>query len=159
LWNQIASAGSLLIAASMIVFIVNVVMTLRRGPPAPDNPWEASTLEWATSSPPPSYNFAHVPVVAAREPLWAGDLEWMEGLSSEHREVLCTTVVDAQPDLRQASPDPSIWPLLTALATTALFIGSIFHEWALVWGSIPVALCLIGWFWPKEPAKTRRAVA
>ncbi|MDB5423610.1 MAG: cytochrome oxidase [Phenylobacterium sp.] len=160
LWNQIASAGSLLIAASVIVFIANVVVSVRRGAVAPDNPWEASTLEWAASSPPASYNFAQVPVVTAREPLWAEpQLGWMEGLAVERREILCTTVVDAEPDLRHSSADPSLWPLLTAVATTALFIGSIFHEWAVIWGAIPVAICLIGWFWPKEPAKVGRRLA
>ncbi|MDB5451935.1 MAG: cytochrome oxidase [Caulobacteraceae bacterium] len=153
-WNQIASAGSLLIAASVLVFITNVLVSLRRGVIAGDNPWEASTLEWATSSPPPSYNFAYVPMVAAREPLWAPEgLGWMEGLSSDQREILCTTPVDAEPDLRTTSPEPTLWPLWTAIATTVLFIGSIFHEWMIVWGAIPVAVCLIGWFWPKEPAK------
>jgi cytochrome c oxidase subunit 1 len=90
----------------------------------------------------------------SREPLWSEDgIGWMEGLSSERREILCSTVVEAQPDLRTTSPDPTLWTLWAAIATTVLFIGSIFHEWMIVWGSIPLAICLIGWFWPKEPAK------
>ena len=42
------------------------------------------------------------------------------------------------------------WPL-TAVATSVLFIGSIFQEWFLIWASFPVMVCLIGWFWPKPP--------
>ena len=62
------------------------------------------------------------------------------------------TVADAEPELRESSPEPSIWPLLAAIATTILFVGSIFTPWMVVWGSIPLAITLIGWFWPKgEP--------
>jgi cytochrome c oxidase subunit I+III len=148
-----------LIAVSMIVFLVNVVVSLRRGRIAGDNPWEASGLEWATTSPPPVYNFLHTPVVTGREPLWEdeGVLPVMTGIGVDAREALCTTIVEAEPDIRQPSAGPTAWPLIAAIATTALFIGSIFHEWALVWGAIPVAATLVGWFWPSGP--TRREAA
>ena len=58
--------------------------------------------------------------------------------------------------LKDEFPDSSIWPLLAALATTALFIGSVFTPWAVVWGSIPVALALTGWFWPKKKQAEER---
>src|SRR4051795_2944178 len=57
--NLTATLGAMLIALSVLVFIGNVAWSLRRGAAAGDNPWGASTLEWATSSPPPAYNFAH----------------------------------------------------------------------------------------------------
>ena len=161
LWNLIASLGSVLIALSMIVFIVNVIISLRRGRVAGDNPWEASGLEWATSSPPPPYNFLYTPVVTGREPLWEGDgvLPVMGGVGVDQREALCTTIVEAEPDIRQPSAGPTIWPLVAAIATTVLFIGSIFHEWALVWGAIPLAAALVGWFWPPGPTRGEAARA
>jgi cytochrome c oxidase subunit I+III len=161
LWNLIASLGSVLIALSMIVFIVNVVISLRRGRIAGDNPWDASGLEWATTSPPPVYNFLHTPVVTGREPLWEGEgvLPVMTGVGVEAREALCTTIVEAEPDIRQPSAGPTVWPLIAAIATTALFIGSIFHEWALVWGAIPLAAALVGWFWPSGPTRRQAARA
>ncbi|MBW8859743.1 MAG: cbb3-type cytochrome c oxidase subunit I, partial [Caulobacter sp.] len=115
LWNLVASLGSVLIAFSMVVFIVNVVISLRRGHAAGDNPWDASGLEWATSSPPPSYNFLYTPVVTGREPLWEGEgvLPAMGGVGVDQREALCTTIVEAEPDLRQPSAGPTIWPLLS----------------------------------------------
>jgi len=159
LWNLIASLGSVLIAVSMVVFVVNLVISLRRGQVAGDNPWEASGLEWATSSPPPSYNFLYTPVVTGREPLWEGEgvLPVMGGVGVDQRQALCTTIVEAEPDVRQPSAGPTLWPLLAAVATTGLFIGSIFHEWALVWGAVPLAATLVGWFWP--PGPTRRQTA
>jgi cytochrome c oxidase subunit 1 len=67
--------------------------------------------------------------------------------------------VEAEPDLRHILAGPSLWPLLAALATTALFIGSIFNAWAIIWGAIPLTVTLIGWFWPTTPPVSRRAPA
>jgi cytochrome c oxidase subunit 1 len=69
-WNQLASAGVVFQAAAILVFVWNVVRSLRRGAPAGPDPWDAWTLEWSTSSPPPPYNFETTPVVRSRRPLW-----------------------------------------------------------------------------------------
>jgi cytochrome c oxidase subunit 1 len=55
---------------AVLIFAVNVVLSLRRGTLAGDDPWDAWTLEWATTSPPPSYNFDAIPVTTSRRPLW-----------------------------------------------------------------------------------------
>ena len=62
-----------------------------------------------------------------------------------------TTVVDAEPETRESFPEPTIWPMLSAFATTVLFIGSIFTPWAVVYGAVPVFITMVGWFWPKRP--------
>jgi cytochrome c oxidase subunit 1 len=160
--NLLATVGAFMIAASVLLFVLNVVRSLRHGALAGDNPWGASTLEWATSSPPPAYNFAHVPVVRAREPLWEeaeGILPVVTGLRADERELLVTAAVTAEPRVREPSPEPTVWPLLAALATTGLFVGSIFTPWAVVWGTGPLAVTLIGWFWPKGRETRRPAPA
>ena len=58
------------LALAILLFLWNVVRSLRKGASAGDNPWEAWTLEWATSSPPPVENFHRVPPVRGRRPLW-----------------------------------------------------------------------------------------
>jgi heme/copper-type cytochrome/quinol oxidase subunit 1 len=68
--NSVASVGAVLIALAVLVFIGNAVWSDRHGLPAADNPWQAGTLGWATSSPPPPYNFLHLPTLSSREPLW-----------------------------------------------------------------------------------------
>jgi cytochrome c oxidase subunit 1 len=69
-WNVLSSAGVLFQAAAFAVLFVNIFTALRRGQPAGDDPWDAWTLEWATTSPPPPYNFEQIPVVRSRRPLW-----------------------------------------------------------------------------------------
>jgi cytochrome c oxidase subunit 1 len=68
--NVIASCGVIFQAAGVLCFVINVLRSLRSGEPAGDDPWDAWTLEWSTSSPPPEYNFATPPVVRSRRPLW-----------------------------------------------------------------------------------------
>ncbi|MGP0065161.1 MAG: cytochrome c oxidase subunit I [Isosphaeraceae bacterium] len=70
LWNQLSTAGAFLQAPSFAIFVYNLVVSLWKGRPAGDDPWDAWTLEWTTTSPPPSYNFESIPEVASRRPLW-----------------------------------------------------------------------------------------
>jgi cytochrome c oxidase subunit 1 len=139
-----------------VVFVANALLSLWRGAPSGPDPWGGPSLEWATSSPPPPQNFAYTPVVDSIAPMWtaAGYLPVMDGIALDRRQVLVTSTIDAIPDYLQRSAGPSIWPLLAALGVTILFIGSIFTPWALVWGAIPVAIPLIGWFWPQRPRAT-----
>jgi len=69
--NLVSTLGSYLIAAAVLVFLWNVFhsIVLGNGRPAGDDPWEADTLEWATTSPPQPYNFARIPVVHSARPL------------------------------------------------------------------------------------------
>jgi cytochrome c oxidase subunit 1 len=148
--NLLVSAGAAVLAVSLVLYLVNVVVSLRSGAAAADNPWGASTLEWATSSPPPPYNFSPSPTVSGREPLWASpDTQpVVVGLDTACRDVLVTHVLDAEPDHRKTFPEPSIWPFVTALALSLMYVASIFTPWAVVYGSIPVAIALGFWFWP-----------
>ena len=150
--NLLATLGAVTIAASVIVFLVNVVRTLASGPRAGDDPWEtSSTLEWAVSSPPPPYNFAELPVVEGRYALWDRSAERpvVTGLRTDQRELLITTLLDAYPDHRHRTPEPTIWPLLAALATGVTFIALVYTPWAMVIGAVLIAAPLIAWGWPR----------
>ncbi len=151
--NLFISAAALVFGLSFVLLAWNMLRSARHGEIAGPNPWDAGTLEWATASPPQSYNFARIPVVGHREPLWKGNGAAQGeavGLKVHVREVLVTTAMEARPDLREPSPQDSIWPFFAALAVSFTFLGSIFTPWAVVWGALPVAVTLIGWFWPKH---------
>jgi cytochrome c oxidase subunit 1 len=150
--NMLSTIGAFVVASAVVMFIANALLSLTRGVLAPANPWDAPGLEWATTSPPPVYNFEHVPVIESRTPLWDldGELPVMSGLRVDQKEMLLTTVVAAVPDLREPVPEPSVWPFIAAVATAIFFICSIFSPWAVVFGAIPATVALIAWFWPKE---------
>jgi cytochrome c oxidase subunit 1/cytochrome c oxidase subunit I+III len=82
LMNLISSAGVLFTVASLVALLWNVVASLRHGRPAGDNPWDAWTLEWATSSPPPPHNFDQLPPIGGTRPLWdeahPGQEDWRQ---------------------------------------------------------------------------------
>jgi cytochrome c oxidase subunit I+III len=150
--NLLVSIGALILTLGLLVYLYNIVVSLRAGAAAADNPWDASTLEWATSSPPPAYNFAPSPAVTGREPLWEhrDGLPTVVGLKSDERDVLVTRVMDAEPDHRKVFPSPSYWPFATSVAVTAMYWASIFTPWAVVWGALPITVGLIGWLWPRS---------
>jgi len=149
--NMFVSLSALILAIGFLLFFYDAIRSARSGAIAGPNPWKASTLEWATASPPPAYNFRYIPVVTSRDPLWttSGELTVAVGLRTDRRELVVSTVAEARPEARESSPRNSIWPFWAAVATTVMLISSIFSPWAVVWGSIPIAIALIGWFWPK----------
>jgi cytochrome c oxidase subunit I len=72
-WNELnlaATIGGFVIAASMLPFLWNVFISRRNGAIAGDDPWEGNTLEWATSSPPPPYNFDRLPEIRSERPVF-----------------------------------------------------------------------------------------
>jgi cytochrome c oxidase subunit 1 len=82
IWNMIVSSGALVQAIATLIFVFNMVRSYFKGDIAGPDPWDAWTLEWSTTSPPPSYNFAETPTVASRRPLW--DLKHPEDPDSNY---------------------------------------------------------------------------
>jgi cytochrome c oxidase subunit 1 len=68
--NLLVSIGALFQAIAVLIFVINLLRSLKKGRVAGPDPWDAWTLEWSTTSPPPAYNFAVIPTVRSRRPLW-----------------------------------------------------------------------------------------
>ncbi|TMH07228.1 MAG: cytochrome c oxidase subunit I [Betaproteobacteria bacterium] len=157
--SLVSTVGQVINDLSMFIFVFNVARTLWKGEHAPDNPWGAGTLEWSVASPPPAYNFAALPVVSSREPLWSppppSSPTHVTGLSTQIREGLVTTVIDALPDVRYAYPEPEIWPFVAALLISAWLVWSIWSVAGFAWGMIPPAIAFIFWYWPNKEETLR----
>ncbi|HET7234259.1 MAG TPA: cytochrome c oxidase subunit I [Longimicrobium sp.] len=159
--NLLSTAGAVMIAASVALFLANVARSLAAGVPAGADPWGAHTLEWDTASPPPPYNFAHIPVVEGLYPLWerAPGAPVVTGMAPGRRQVLVTSVMDAEPESLYEHPGPTIWPLVVALAIGVTFIAGIFTPWAFLIGPALMFAPLVLWFWPKRKEPRERSFA
>jgi cytochrome c oxidase subunit 1/cytochrome c oxidase subunit I+III len=150
--NLVSTLGTFILAAGMLLFFLNLFYSLRRGAPAPANPWGGGTLEWATASPPPAYSFERLPVVHSRYPLWdkpgaVDDYDFKE--NPERREVLGTTTLDAEPIMRVILPDDSLVPFATAVVFTGVLISLMFHVVpVMIFGALFLVL-LAAWHWPR----------
>jgi cytochrome c oxidase subunit 1 len=80
--NVIVSIGALIQGIAVLIFVFNLIASYWKGAEAGNDPWDAWTLEWSVSSPPQEYNFASIPVVASRRPLW--DLKHPEDPDSRY---------------------------------------------------------------------------
>jgi cytochrome c oxidase subunit 1/cytochrome c oxidase subunit I+III len=158
--NLVISIGSLMFAAGVLLLLINIAVSLKRGKVAGADPWGAPTLEWAIPSPPPAYNFAVIPIVASRHPLWEGRLgdqspparsKLTEGyLLDRGRETLGTTPLDARPNLILEMPEDSLAPLLLTVGLCGLFIGGLAHAWWLAAFGVIIGFgALLDWLWPR----------
>jgi cytochrome c oxidase subunit 1/cytochrome c oxidase subunit I+III len=158
-FNVLESIGSYVLAAGLVLIAVNLAMSLRRGAPAGNDPWKAPTLEWATSSPPPPYNFAVIPAVSSPYAMWdpedrEKDLRNLEAgvlVLEQGHETPTSTVVDAEWDEVVEMPSDSPWPISLALALSGMFAMLLLAHWVTAGVFLAfAALVLLAWH-SKEP--------
>ena len=158
-YNMIESAGALLFALGVVIFAWNVLRSRTRGKVAGPNPWDAGTLEWSMPSPPPPYNFAVLPTIGSRHPLWEDRLAEGSQRSILHsgplldngRETFATSPLDAEPTAVMRMPEDSWLPLGLAVALGVVAYALLFSVWWLaVAGVVAAAIVVIAWLWPTE---------
>jgi cytochrome c oxidase subunit I len=165
--NFITTSGAFILAVGFLVYLLNVIASLRSGEQAGSNPWDGPSLEWSTSSPPPPYNFEVVPTVASRHPLWEDRLgaasarsSILRGPALDHgKEALATSAVEARPEAILAMPEDSLAPFIVTLAMSVAFSGLLTEIWWLAAvGLAATALGILIWLWP-EPHLAQTAEA
>ncbi|MFV1988414.1 MAG: cytochrome c oxidase subunit I [Gemmatimonadota bacterium] len=149
-FNLISTIGAFIFTLAFLPLIANLWRAWRRGEEAGPNPWDAHTLEWTMSSPPPHYNFAVIPVVDRRDPLWHPHIE--EGLGWAGEVEPGGVHPRLQPDEAPEPiimPNPSYWPLVVAVGLLLAAIGALGSLALTLFGG---AVALFGLFrWSFEP--------
>jgi cytochrome c oxidase subunit I len=161
-WNMVATIGAFVIAISVLVFLVNAIASFRKPKQMEADPWDARTLEWATSSPPPEYNFEEIPVVHSLDDLWHRKYAETEGgrvvpVAAGGSEE--PAAIDEHAGEHGAEgggghaihmPSPSYFPLIAAAGLPIAGYGLIFGVPAVALGLV---ITLAGFFgWALEPS-------
>jgi cytochrome c oxidase subunit 1 len=150
-WNQVATVGAFLIALSVLLFIVNAVLTrLRARPLDVSDPWDGRTLEWMTTSPPPVHNFDVVPTVHALDDYW--HRKYVEDERSGRLVPAQAGGAIAHEDAPAVVhghaihlPSPSYWPLVASLGMPLLGYGVLYSWWLVGLGAVVTLVGLFGW--------------
>ncbi|MBA2683642.1 MAG: cytochrome c oxidase subunit I [Gemmatimonadaceae bacterium] len=157
--NLVTSLGAYLFAIGVLMFVWNVIKSRVRGAIAAGNPWDASTLEWSTSSPPPEYNFEVIPTVRSRDPLWEDRLEPPEQSSlregptlTDGRLTVQSAPLDADRVRLLHMSEDTLLPLIVALVMLALFYALLFRIWGLALAAaVMLGVATAWWLWPQHP--------
>jgi cytochrome c oxidase subunit I+III len=159
--NLISSMGGFVQAIGFAILLLDVGMHARKGTPAARNPWKAGTLEWAMPTPPASYNFATLPDIEDRYPLWsnaelgvemAGGRHWLGAYPATQRETLSVDALTGEPRSVVILPGASWVPLYCGLATGGFFLSLLFktYVFALMFVVVTLGLFLL-WVWSDAP--------
>lgn len=155
--NLVSSVFSYLMAFGIATVLLDIALHFRFGRKAPENPWNADTLEWATRLPPAPYNFASQPAIATRHPLWDDPALPQSIAEGRHaltepdhvrRETIGTDPVSGRAREVILLPNSSWLPLVASLLLSALCVMLLTKLYmpALAM-AVVVAIVLLRWSW------------
>src|SRR5687768_17617980 len=146
IYNAMSSAGAMIFPIAMTIFIFNFFMSRRSGAIAGADPWGAGTLEWTIPSPPPEYNFAKIPTVTSRYPLWEGKAPDIASARANRLEGKTAA------DLGIIIPYNTIKPLIVAFGMVLMFGGLMTTHMLIYVGAAIMVGALYAWLLsPLEP--------
>jgi cytochrome c oxidase subunit I+III len=157
--NLLETIGAYLLAAGLVIVAVNLAVSRFRGERVGNDPWEGDTLEWATTSPPPAYNYAVIPRVTSPYAMWdrddrdadIRDLARGERVLEQGHETPASTVVDAEWDEILEMPSSSPWPPVLALSLAVIFVFLLLRQWIPAAIFVVVSLAILAAWHDKEP--------
>lgn len=156
--NLISSIGAAVLAVGVLISVVNFLRSMRKAPDAGNNPWNADTLEWDTSSPPEAFATVHQPLVESRHPLWAerapAEDPKNERILDWARLTFSTTWLDGKPVAVAKMPDDSLAPLVLAVLFTGFFSALLLR--AILPAAVLLGVVGLGaaaWTWPRRSGR------
>jgi cytochrome c oxidase subunit I len=145
-YNLMSSIGAYMLVVATAIFVYNFFISRKRGAIAGPNPWNAGTLEWTIPSPPPEYNFAKLPIVSSRYPLWEGNEEDLESARVNSQEG------KSADEMGIILPYPTIKPLIVAAGLVIMFCGLMTTKALIFIGAAILVVGLYSWLLsPLEP--------
>ena len=149
-WNRVSTVGAFTLAVGVLLFVINIIHTQRKAPRAPLDPWDARTLEWMTTSPPPPHNFDTLPAVHALDEFFHRKYEDVgEGDHHDLRQVATADEIIAELQARPSTPihlpSPSYWPIVLAFGLPLIAFGVLFTPLIAVVGGLIVVVGAYGW--------------
>ncbi|HEV8462141.1 MAG TPA: cbb3-type cytochrome c oxidase subunit I [Gaiellaceae bacterium] len=148
-YNLIETIGGFVLAAGLLLILINIVRSYRVGEPAGPDPFHGGTLEWTIPSPPPAYNFAVIPTVTSAYPNW-DDRGGVLVLDEGHQTPV-STVNDAELAEIAQMPDESPWPIVLGAVVTIGFAFILTRHWWVASGCFAVGLLALAAWHAKEP--------
>jgi cytochrome c oxidase subunit I+III len=158
-YNVVESIGAYLLAAGLLMVVVNLAVARFRGERVGNDPFGGDTLEWATTSPPPPYNYAVIPKVTSSYPMWeredreedAANLARGRKVLEQGHETPATTTVDAEWDEILEMPSSSPWPPVLAIAISGMFTMVLLKQWIAAAVFVLATLAVLAAWHGKEP--------
>ncbi|HEV2592226.1 MAG TPA: cbb3-type cytochrome c oxidase subunit I, partial [Gaiellaceae bacterium] len=148
-YNLVETIGSYITTVGILVLLGNLWWSYRHGAPAGPDPWQGPTLEWTTSSPPPSYNFAVIPTVRSAYPNWEPAPAYAM-LDKGHQQVESQGVDGVIAEVVEM-PHESPWPPLLALALAGVFSMLVLEKFEIAGIMGILALLMLAGWHSKEP--------
>lgn len=165
--NLAATCGAFVLGAGFLVFLADVLRSLKRGAPAGDDPWDGETLEWSVSSPSPVFSYRKPPFVVDRSPLWRNDppapcpetaraIAAMDAKPSGWRATLSTDPLTAVPEAIHFLPGPTMVPLWASLGLLVAMLGVLTKLYLLVPLGLAFLAGMLGRWLHPDPRRVER---